>query len=596
MSDKDIKNIEQDGPSTMDKITEVMMILGDKIGNQKHMSAIRDGFTTFVPFIIAGAMALMMNSVFIDPNGLLAYLFGVEEGMASYDTWASVSMYLSPIFNGAFDATFSFFSLYIAFLLGYFLMGSYGGNQLFGGLIGLASFIALGPLSAGLAANALDGSWPLQYFGTQGVLMAIIAGLTAPMLLNWLNGLDALRIKMPDGVPPAVANAFSSLFPMIITLLTVALVQPLWFAFAHNVFGDTITMNNGVEKDVSQLFNAINTFLFLPLQGMANSIWAIVIIMGLTGVFWFFGVHGQNVLSPFISTFWITATVANVGVFSDAGSLETLEFVDHHWYLAGQELFLWTETTMGSFVLIGGGGATLALILAITIFSKDKASRQIAKLGAPSGIFEINEPVIFGLPIMLNPVYAIPFIITPPLLAAQTYFLTWLGVLSPVVIMVPWTTPPILISFLATLDPMAFIVASLNFLVAFAVYTPFAIIDSRTQVKKSALAEGITEKEFLAKQKEEDRLEKIHAKAFKPVQVVEKEISKLDKKVEKIDERIEKLNTKSDIDNSGKVKIEKDLLEKDKQEILKQKENLENNELPKAQTEAEKIEQELLAN
>lgn len=149
--DKQNKEISS-APSKMDRVTEVMMVLGDKIGNQRHLSAIRDGFTTFTPFIIAGAIALMMNSVFLEPTGLLAYLFGVEEGTQIYDAWATFSMYLSPIFSGAFEATFSFFSLYIAFLIGYFLMGSYGGKQLFGGLAGLAGFIALGPLSAGIAA------------------------------------------------------------------------------------------------------------------------------------------------------------------------------------------------------------------------------------------------------------------------------------------------------------------------------------------------------------------------------------------------------------------------------------------------------------
>ena len=115
----------------------------------------------------------------------------------------------------------SFFSVYMAFLFGYFLTGTYGGeNKVFGGLVGLAAFLTLNPLAAG-------GENPATYLGTQGVLMAMFTGLLAPMLLVKLNKVSFLRIKMPDGVPPAVADSFSTLMPLMITIIVFGLIQPV---------------------------------------------------------------------------------------------------------------------------------------------------------------------------------------------------------------------------------------------------------------------------------------------------------------------------------------------------------------------------------
>ncbi len=114
------------------------------------------------------------------------------------------------------------FALYIAFLLGYFLMGSYGGNELMGGLVGLAAFMLLDPMLISVGGPANTG-----YLGAKGIIFAFMTGLTAPMLLFKLQNIRSLQINMPEGVPPVVGNSLNSLFPFVITLLTFGAIQPI---------------------------------------------------------------------------------------------------------------------------------------------------------------------------------------------------------------------------------------------------------------------------------------------------------------------------------------------------------------------------------
>ncbi len=531
---------------TLDKSSEIFGKFGQWIGNQRHFSAIRDAFATFIPLLIVGSFAILINSVLIVPDSLLASLCGVEEGTVAYDNWAQASFYLSPIFDGISGATMNFFAVYVAFLFGYFLSKSYGDNELFGGLLAMAVFLVLQPIAA-------DSS--LKYLGSAGILLSMFAGLSTPTFYHALNKSGKLKISMPDGVPPAVARSFNALIPLTIVLISYSLIQPVWGAITYssglgkqeeitNFFNVAVTFTangsltpitetfkvfDGTDaytiisyggiidstnwnvllpiitesgdysdvvissvsvdntlltqtKDVIRpeyyyIFNAVNEILFKPLSNATDSAAMVFIVVMMITLFWFFGVHGPNVMAPFVNAFWTTATIANVDLYSQYGGDV---FTDPELY---SQLNTWTETTMNAFAFIGGAGATLALILGVLFFSKVQSTKQVSKIATPTGVFQINEPVIFGFPILLNFRWFIPFVFVTPTIAIFIYFITSAGMLNPVVALVPWTAPVFISGLLATLDWRSIIWTALAFAFAFFVYLPFVLLDTKSQLK-----------------------------------------------------------------------------------------------------------------
>jgi len=495
-----MENSKTEKISGFEKASNAFGKVGAFFGNQRHFASIRDAFATFMPLIIVGSFGVLVNSVFIDPNSLLATLVGVtqDKNPQAFLNWTHVAFYLSPIFTGISGATMSFFSIYMAFLFGYFLTGSYGENKVFGGLVGLAAFLTLNPIAAG-------GENPSLYLGTQGVLMAMFTGLTAPMILVKLNGVSKLKIKMPEGVPPAVADSFSSLLPLMITIVVFGLIQPIWggIAMASGIAGT----QSDINIEIYYLFGAVYKFLFMPLTNAANSPYMIFIILFLIGLFWFFGVHGNNVVQPFVVAFWTVATIQNIDILSSYGSLSAA--------LASGELNIWTEQTMNSFALMGGASSTIALLIVVSIFSKLPAQTTVRNVALPAGVFNISEPVMFGLPIILNPIYFIPFIFTGAIQGMVAYLFTFLGWVNPVTVMVPWTTPMFISGFLSTQDWRSLILTSINLLIALAFYLPFVIFDVKTQVKELSKEENISPEEYLKKQKEDFAKNKIKRKDLK---------------------------------------------------------------------------------
>ncbi len=557
-----------------DKLVEV----GGKFGNQRHMAAIRDAFATFMPIIILGALATLINNVFITPNSLLANWCGAEAGNDLYKSWEDVSFYISPIFGGIWTASFAFFSAYLVFLLGYFLTSSYKDeNPLFGGIVALASWLTFGPIGVGTAING----WSMYYLGTSGMLLAIIIGLTAPMLLKKLGSNDKLIIKMPNGVPPSVSKAFSSLIPVAITLFTFGMIQPIWGAFAYGVgFGKTeeliaavdayqiaytwtldgyndvvgvydITMENNeylfmalgsgqwmdgsavtTEDTLKFLFNneslvppfpiedingvpneiflttetslydlrtlqktpetmvestnkwyyvlsTIEAAIATPLMGIAGHPAMIFFIVLLMGILWFFGLHGTNILAPVIEPLWGAATITNTALFGEFGN----EVLEHGWVgPSSEELSSWTKGAFDSFAMLGGAGATLALLAGIFVVSKSKVHKEVAKVSIAPGVFQINEPVIFGLPIILNPIYAIPWILIQPTNAIIAFFVIDAGLVNPSIAILPWTTPVFISGALSTLDWRSLILTAGLFAFSFFGYLPFIIMDAKQQI------------------------------------------------------------------------------------------------------------------
>ena len=170
---------------------------------------------------------------------------------------------------------------------------------------------------------------------------------------------------------------------------------------------------------------------------LSQNIFSIVIVTALVSVFWFFGLHGPNVLAAPLDGIYKPALAANLEFYE---TNKTIQGMPH----------IWTRGSFDAFSWMGGSGSTFALIVAILVLSKRADERAVAKYSLPMGLFNINEPVLFGLPIVLNPVYFLPFVLVPVIQVLIAYAVTAAGLVPPVYLEVPWVLPPVIYAFLAT--------------------------------------------------------------------------------------------------------------------------------------------------
>lgn len=430
-------------------LEEKFVPIAAKIGGQKHLVAIRDAFAGLMPLVLVGAFAVLLNNVFFVPWSLLAGYIGGEH---PFIVWTNSNV--APLFSLMESGTFSILALALVFSLGYNRAAVENKDTLSTGLINVSAFILLGALSRN---NPDVASWVGNFLAAQGIFIALVVGLITPEVYfaivrkNWV-------IKMPDTVPPAVARGFSAVIPGFIAVFVWAVVG----YFFNVVAGMSI-------------FTWFETNISSALMAMGQNIFAILAVSTLIPLFWFFGLHGANILEAFMSPIYGTLGLQNIDLYgrgiTAVGS-------------GANELAVWVRGSWDAYVFMGGSGATLPLIAAILLYSKLTEQKEIAKLGLAPGIFMINEPVLFGLPIVLNPIYFIPFIIVQPVLTVVAYVATTAGFAGPIVNSVPWTTPPVLNAFLATNGSMgAVVVALINLALAFVIYLPFVMV-ANAQAKK----------------------------------------------------------------------------------------------------------------
>lgn len=419
-----------------------------KIGGQKHLMAVRDAFAGLLPLVMAGAFAVLLNNVFFVSWGLLAEF--LEEG-SSFIAWTEE--HIAPLFSLMESGTFAILALGLVFSLGYNRALAEDKDPLTTGLINIGVFVMLGALHRDMEVV----EWVTNYLAAQGIFIAMIVGLLAPEIYfaivrkNWV-------IKMPEQVPPAVTRGFLGVIPGFITVLAFGIVAYIFQQFLE------ISIFAWFETNIAE-----------ALMAMGQNLLTIVVISFLIPLFWFFGLHGANILEAVMQPLYGVLTYENVDLFT-----EGITVIGS----GANELSVWVRGSWDAYVFMGGSGATLPLIAAFLIFSKVKEHREIAKLGAAPGIFMINEPILFGIPIVLNPIFLIPFILVQPVLTIVAYLATTTGIAGPLVNVVPWTTPPILNAYLATNGSWGSVLVSVvNLALAFIIYLPFVVVANRHQEK-----------------------------------------------------------------------------------------------------------------
>lgn len=419
-----------------DKLQNVLLSISAKVESNKYLGSIKEAFTMFVPFIIVGLFGSMLNILVAGANGL-----------AKWVPWLSK---LSPAFTTINFVTISCMSLPIAFLIGYKLAEKEQVPQLESGLIGLLSYLAVCPntistVVEGLKDPVVSSGLGSGVIGAQGLFVSMIMSILAVKLFKVLTNIDAIKIKMPDSVPTGIARSFNILIPIFIIITVFSVAGCLFNAYTGNYINVWI-------------YNIIQ----VPLQALANTTVGIVILSLVNQIFWFLGIHGGMVIEGVR------------GPLSAAGIAENISAVQ----AGGVATNILTRGFWTSFVVVGGGGITLSLLIAIFIFSKREDHKSIAKFSLIPGICGINEPVVFGLPLVLNPIFAIPFIINSAIAALIAIGATNIGFITCGILDCPPGLPVFITGFISY-GFNGIIVQAIILAVTFVIWIPFVLLSNK---------------------------------------------------------------------------------------------------------------------
>ena len=428
-------------PSFLDKFAEI----SGKIGSEVHLRSLRDAFATIMPLYILAGIAVLINNVVFP-------LFLTDQALTNAQYWG----------NALTLGTLNISAILLAGVVGY----CHAHNMRYDRdiacvVVAIASFFVTMPQSVEVAIDdvtgMVSGVFSTANTGTNGLFAAIIIGLLATTLFIRLSKVERLKINLGEGVPPAVAGSFNIMIPMLLTLAAFGLLSAILFV--------------GFNTDLATL---IKQFVQAPLQSLNSNIWGVVIIYTFANLLFCLGIH-QSAISGVLAEPMLTILITDNMAAYAAGGFAAIQ-PDHYMNMQ----------IVNTFGLIGGSGCTLCLLIATFLFSKNKTSKTIASLAAGPGIFNINEPVIYGYPIVYNLPLMIPFVLIPDLFMIITYFATTAGLINPCVVMVPWTTPVFMSGFLATAgDFRAVILQVILVVLGVLIYLPFMKVHERVQAQQA---------------------------------------------------------------------------------------------------------------
>lgn len=426
------------------KFVDKFTMFAAKLGNEIHLRSLRDAFATMMPLYILAGLAVLLN------NTVFTWIF-------SGDTLANVQYWGTVIANGTLNVS----GLLIAAMAGYYMAQNRDfKNPLSAALVSMATLVVMMPNTVNVQdvnGNLVDvaGVLPFANLGTGAMFAGIIIGLLSTEVFVKVSSIKKLQVNLGDNIPPAVGSSFNVLIPVIIVMSLFAIVSALLF----NITG----MN---------LINLITTFIQEPLRHISTGLWGCIILYSLGNMLWFFGIHQSVIYSSILEPLLIINITENIAAFN-----------------AGQEIpNIINVSQVATFGLIGGSGSTICLLIATFIIGRSLVTKNVAKLAIAPGIFNINEPVIFGYPIVYNISLIIPFVLVPAMGIFISYMATVTGFMDPCVVQIPWTTPPLLSAFLATAgDYRAVIVQAVIIILGILIYIPFVRINDKVLAKQAEL-------------------------------------------------------------------------------------------------------------
>lgn len=425
-----------------DKFVELM----GNFAQIRAVAALRDGFIMTTPFTICGSLFLLIANLPIP---------GYTEMMAGFfgESWTA------PLYSVA-GASFGILALIVVMGVAYKYAEAEGADAIMTAVLALATFFILLPpgveTEAGLVTNAVPKSW----IGSNGVITAILVALVTAKTCVFCEKRH-IGIRMPEAVPSGVARAFEALTPGFILFSGAAVIYGLCFFV-------------GATSLPELIFRIIQT----PLQSLSDTLVGGVVIAGLMSTLFWAGIHGPNVVGGVVNPILLANSLDNQALLDAGFSL-----------LGNPDAKIITAQVGGVFIQSGGCGMTLGLVIAALIYARSKQMRSLSKMCLVPGIFNINEPIIFGLPIVFNPYLIVPFILVPVLAMIITYTSIVIGFMPPFgAVQVPWTTPQILAGLLLN-GWQGAVVQLIILVMSVLVYMPFIIAQDKA-MRREEEAEG----------------------------------------------------------------------------------------------------------
>ena len=458
----------------MDKLEKILGPLASAIGKNKYLIAIRDGFLVSTPLLIAGSVFLLLANF-----PVTAWTDFVENFMIG-------SQSLASLLSKCSDATFSIMAVFATMGIGYTMARENGSTPIFGAVVALMAWFILMPFqfTAGVSsvmdatgvaidvpegAKAVVNGLQFGWLGSKGLFVGIIAAISSVEIYSWAER-KGWVIRMPAGVPPTVVQSFSALIPAFIVMTVFFLINLIFTACGTNAF------------------DFIFQFLQTPLLGLGDTLGAMIVAYIFLHLFWFFGINGGSVVGAVFNPILQSLALENLELYREVGAAG---------YSVANGAHIISQQFQDLFATFGGCGSTLSLLIAMLLFCKSKRIKELGKLSLVPGIFGINEPIVFGLPIVLNPVILIPFILVPTMNIVLSYFAMNMGLFPPCNgINIPWTMPVIISGFLST-NWVGALFQGLLLILGVFIYLPFIkTMDKQYLAEEAVAAETTAEDEI----------------------------------------------------------------------------------------------------
>ncbi|MFV0555564.1 MAG: PTS sugar transporter subunit IIC [Lactovum sp.] len=414
-----------------------------KLDQNRYLSAVKNGFMAAMPLLIIGSVFLLF--AYLPITGYDTFMAGIFG-----ENWITV-------FTSPNDISLSLRSLYVIVAMADDLAGHYKMNRMSGIFAALAGFLTLTPFKA--FADESGNGIPASNLGAEGLFVAMITAILAIEIVRFVET-KGWVIKMPETVPLNVSKSFSSLIPIFIVVL-IFLVTRLLFEMTP--------------------FGSVQAFIFGSLQSpltlLGGTLPAMILVLLIESLLWMFGIHGANIVGSVMQPIWLSQTAENATAFAAGEVLPNI--VNYQFY--------------SNFVKIGGSGATWGLLICLLLFAKSSQFKAVGKLSAIPGIFTINETITFGIPIVLNPIMFIPFVLAPIVICIMTYVAMTTGLVPyPNGVNIPWTTPPIISGFLVS-GWQGALCQIVGTVISFVIYFPFFKVADKMAYEAEQSQELVTE-------------------------------------------------------------------------------------------------------
>lgn len=414
----------------MDKISEKILPLANALGQNRYLTVLRDAFMLSFPITMFGSIVVVINN--------LPFFNDATKGT------------LSTLFGNGQNATMSIMTVFVTFGIGYYLSKCYDVEGIFGGAVSFASFLILTPFFMTTeSGETVTSVLSLDRLGAKGMFIGMIAAFLAAEIYCRVTK-RGWQIKMPDGVPPAVTKSFAALIPAIVTLTIFLMINAIMTGVFH-----------------ANLHDVIYELIQKPLTGLGSSLPATLLALFLVQFLWFFGLHGQIIVNSVMDPIWNTLMLDNLEAYQNGEALPHIV----------------TKPFMETFTVgLGGSGMTLAVVILMAFVLKKKQYRDVGRLALAPGIFNVNEPAIFGMPIVLNATILIPWVVAPLVVTTFNYLVMAAGLVpAPTGVSVPWTVPVIASGVLATNSWLGGLLQVIDVVLVGMIWYPFLRILDRQQ-------------------------------------------------------------------------------------------------------------------